>query len=191
MTDVSLVRGSTPVLNFPNCDGRTAFTAPWAKRIAAEYMHSFFHLGMPINLDLMPWQQAALSSTTLAVDDHIFLIEIPQEHVFHSLFVAVDDVDPNMAGATFVPTAYLYDATANSWTELTILDSLFTDVDLTTASSEWKPLATPYFVEKDTYLFVTLKIATMPTDTSKLISNTTATMRIVSSAEGFDLAVQL
>lgn len=191
MADISLIRGSTPVLNFPNCDGRTQFGMPWAKRIAAEYQHSFFHLAMPLNPSLMPWQRTALGENPLAVDDHIFLMEIPQEHVLHSLFIAVDDTDPNMAGATLSPVAVLWDDVAKTWTTLTILDTLFADVDLTTASSEWKALAAPYFVAKDTYLFIALKIDTLPTDASKLISNTNATMRIVSSAEGFDSAIQL
>lgn len=201
--NATLYRGNTPVVRIPFCDGGSLYRMPPAQRIAAEYGTGVFTLGLPINPRLMPYQRDELAAAELAVDDHIEIMTIPEEHTVSSLYFAVDEGDTAMAGAAVTLSGLLYDNAAKTFDEVTEIGAAATAQGVTNlvfdaTSGNFVSLlavasgyAVPYTVPRGKTLILTLKIVSLPTDTNYSFSAMRAIGRYVAKADGYDIPTQM
>lgn len=203
MSNAVLWRGGTPVLQFPQCDGSSRFQMPPPDRVAAEYGHNDYTLGMPLKPSLMVHQDNELAAAKLAVGDFLELLIVPSEHIVNSIFVAVDGVDTQIAGAAVTLSALVYDREAKTYTELPDVAAAataqgVTNIVLDTPSVQFVSLAkvtdgyaVPLFVEPKTSVILALKVASLPTDTTVDLSMMQNSVRYVAKVGGFDAPTQL
>lgn len=201
--NATLYRGNTPVVRIPFCDGASRYRMPPAQRIAAEYGTGVFTLGLPINPRLMPYQRDELADAELAVDDHIEIMTIPEEHTVSSIYFAVDEADTAMAGAAVTLSGLVYDNAARTFTEAPEIAAAATAQGVTNlvfdaTSGNFVSLvevdggyAIPYTVPRGSTLILTLKIVSLPTDTNQSFSSMRAIGRYVAKADGFDIPTQV
>lgn len=190
MADIKLFIGGCPNPLFPNDNGYNYYREPHATRVAYEYANGEFTLGWPLS-PMAPesqYQRAAINDGDLAVGDHIMMYPVPEVHVLREVLVRVDNPDVRFVGAALKPSAMMYDATTKTYTEDPVLDTLFGNIVLDTASITYAHIPDdPYFVPKGKTLVISWKVVALPTDTTLKFSGLSACASIISKVGGFDI----
>lgn len=135
--DAKLFIGGTPNPLFPNSDGSKQFTEPHARRIAYEYATGEFTLGYPLAPADEHYQRSELKKANLEVGDHILMYVVPSQHELRSVVAKVREADVLMEGATLKPIAMLFDQAKQSYSEISLLDSLFDNIALDANSTAY------------------------------------------------------
>ncbi|HDW3986211.1 TPA: hypothetical protein RMT71_003207 [Escherichia coli] len=191
MADAKLFIGGMPSPNFPNCNGAYEFTEPHARRIAFEYANGYFTLGWPLQPSEKNYQFQELMAADVALNDHIMMYVVPEQHLLTGVLFEVLTGDARMAGAALRPSAMMYDHTTKAYTQDTVLDALFTDMAVTVPFEKYGHLEEPYYVPKGKTLVLTLRVNAVPTDTEMKMHNTTAKVQMIAKVQGFDVPTEV
>lgn len=203
MANAFLYRGGTPVIQIPNCDGSSLFTTPPARRVAAEYDYGYFSLSTPVDTGLIKFQETELMQANPQVNEHIVLLEVPPEHTLSSVFFRIFGTDETMAGAAVTLAALEYDIATEQYTEVDIVTDAATAQGVTAIPLDAESnnfvstlkvtdeYAVPHYVPSGKALYLTLKVASLPTDTNIRLADMRAKLRFVAKVDGFDAPIQM